>query len=148
LKITKKAAVIATAAVAAVAVAGGAWAYIVTTGSGSGTATATADSGSVVFTASAAITDLATPADITINGTSTKANRHVGALALAVTAAPPGCNVSWFQITGPGAYTGHTFAGTSSEPVSNGDYKITLLEEDADQSSCLTGNITFTVNTA
>lgn len=147
----KKKAVLATAAgIGAVAIGTGAWAYVTTTGSGGGTANAAIAQGTLSLSASASIDDLDTPADVTVTGTSSKVNRHINSLQVALDVAnlPSGCDATWFTFTNgnlaaPG-WAGYTFTTTTATAIPAG-VKITLNNANAAQDACLVNNLPLKV---
>jgi hypothetical protein len=157
LQIKKRtAAVVVAAAVGSLAVGGAAWAWISTSGSGSASATATADAGTVTLTGSAEITDLDTPAAVTINGTATKKNRHITSVTVAInteaTGLPAGCDPDWFEVRlgtsgpfgdsveAPAGATGHTFAVADVEDANIvPNVFVQLKNADEDQGACVGG---------
>jgi hypothetical protein len=78
----------------------------------------------------AAGTDLDVPATITVKAASSKKNRHISSVTIALDAddLPTGCKAEWFtfsngaataanEISTAPAWTGHTFASTTEETV-------------------------------
>lgn len=156
----KKKTAVVTAATVGVVVAGtAAWAYVTIGGSGAGNATTAANDATLSgLTATAAITDLDVPATITVKAASSKKNRHISSVTIALGTLPAGCNASWFTlsngtdeasggpITTAASWGGHTFTGTSEEPLANPGLDITLANaSNAKQDACLGGSIPLTV---
>lgn len=154
LRLKKKITVVAASVAAALAIGTGAWAYITATGSGTGTANASATAATLTFDVSATIEDLDDPAAITVKATSNKANRRINTLAITVSAAPVGCNVAWFSVTGGNgatentSNTGWTLTTANVQQTLDTGLQVTLNNADAAQDACLTGPITLAISAA
>jgi hypothetical protein len=157
----KKKTAVVTAATVGVVVAGtAAWAYVTIGGSGAGNATTAANDATLSgLTATAAITDLDVPATITVKAASSKKNRHISSVTIALDAddLPTGCKAEWFtfsngaataanQISTAPAWNGHTFATIGEETLADPSLGITLANaSNAKQDACLAGSIPLTV---